>query len=97
MNQPVKSYSIQFIVDGASESISFDLSLQPVIDDFRGSLPQQLLNVGASSTFTGPLAGVTGALVGTTVTLTFASAPPEFDGSNNRIVYTATMTVSFEV
>lgn len=96
MNQPVKTYSFNFVVDGTSESLTVDLSLLPVNEDFKGSVPVAILNVSASSTFTGSLTGVTAVLSGTTVTLTFSSAPPEFDGSSNRVVYTASLMLTFE-
>ena len=94
MIQPVKSYTVQFVADGTSTALAMDLSLQPVYEKFRGSLPTAVIGVAATSTFTGPLT-VTPSLSGTILTLTFSVAPPEFDNSSNHIVYTLTFTLVF--
>jgi hypothetical protein len=92
--QPIKSYSVQFVADGTSEAMVIDLSLQPVLEDFKGSLPTAVLNVVATSVFTGPLT-VTPGLLGQQLNLTFAEALPEFDGSSNRVIYTVTFQLVF--
>jgi hypothetical protein len=92
--QPVKSYNFAFVADGTSTSLTLDLSVLPVLEDFRGAVIESVLAPAATSTFTGALV-VTAAVVGTVLTLTFSVAPPEFDGSNNRITYTASFTLAF--
>jgi hypothetical protein len=90
--KPVKSYSLSFTSDGTSLAASFDLSLLPISEDFRGSLPNAVLvpaitNLG--------IVTFTTSLVGTIVTFTFSAALPEFDLSSNLILYVATFLLAF--
>jgi len=92
---PTKSYSVSFVSDGASTVLPIDCSILPIGDDFRGGLPNAVLAPKVTSVFTGDLSGVSAALVGTTVTFTFMSAPPAVDGSAKQIEYTATFILEF--
>jgi hypothetical protein len=91
--KPTKSLSLTFVSDGTSLEASFDLAKQPLQQDFNGSLPDavltpQITNLPVGVTFTT-------VLVGTTVSFTFSGALPEFDGSNNTILYVATFLLTF--
>jgi hypothetical protein len=90
--RPVKSYSLTFVADGASTTASFDLSLLPVAEDFKGALPQAVLNPVITNL---GVINFTTVLVGTTVTFTFSAAPPELDNTNNLILYVATFLLAF--
>jgi hypothetical protein len=90
-----KPYSFTFVADGLSTSLSVDVSLLPFGDNFAGIKPSAVLSPLVSSTFTGPLSGVTAAVQGTTVTFTFSTPPPAVDGSSNIIEYTATFVLQF--
>jgi hypothetical protein len=95
MLTPVKQYTVNFTSDGIATVISFDASLVPISEDFRGNVPTGLLLpivLGAGNV---PIAGVTAELVGTTITLTFPNAPPQYDVNNNLIVYVATFYLQF--
>ena len=95
MITPVKSYSVNFIADGLSNSVAIDCSLTPVNEDFRGNAPQAVLLPVVSSVFTGVFTGVTAALVGHVVTLTFGTIPPKLDGSGNLVVYSGTFLLQY--
>jgi hypothetical protein len=92
---PTKAYSVTFTSDGLSTNLAVDCSLAPISQDFTGALPNAVLAPAVTSAFTGPLSGVSAALVGTTVTFTFTSAPPRVDGSSNVIEYTASFVLQF--
>ncbi|HVI10209.1 MAG TPA: hypothetical protein VND65_18105 [Candidatus Binatia bacterium] len=92
---PTKAYSVTFISDGLSTNLAIDCSLAPISQDFTGAQPSAVLAPAVTSTFTGPLSGVSATLSGTTVTFTFGSAPPRVDGSSNVIEYTATFVLEF--
>jgi hypothetical protein len=91
----LKSYELEFIADGSSTTFVFDCSLTPINENFTGNLPLAILDPSVESTFTGTLSNVTAALVGTTVTFTFATPPPKFDNSSNLVVYTASFSLQF--
>jgi hypothetical protein len=94
MNQPVKQYAIPFVCDGVSTTVSFDLSLLPAADKFRGALPQAVLTPVVTSVPSVSVPTVTAAVVGTTVTLTFLTAPQQLSGGI-LVVYTATFLIAF--
>lgn len=89
---PIKSATFEFISDNVSMAISVDLSLPHYGLDLRGANPLAPLLPTVSSTFTGSLTA-TAALVGTILTLTFSAPPPQFDGSNNLVQYTASVVL----
>lgn len=91
-----KSYSQQFISDGIATELSFDMSLTPIKEDFRGNLPTgpNAILLASVSGPAGPVAGATFELVGTTVMITFPTAPPQlYNGST--ALYTASWTLQF--
>jgi hypothetical protein len=99
----LQSFSSQFSSDGITEVYSFDLSLAPFNVDFRGNLPVGLANVIVQSSQINPstnlpigiLSGVTATLAGTTVTLTFPTAPIEFDATANLVLYNLTFILQY--
>jgi hypothetical protein len=90
--RPVKSYSLTFVADGASTAASFDLSLLPVAEDFKGAGALSVLNPAITNL---GIITFTTTIVGTIVTFTFSAAPPELDNTNNLILYVATFLLAF--
>ena len=95
MITPVKSYSLQFVADGISESLVVDASLTPINENFNGAQPIAILVPVVTSAFTGALSGVTASIQGTIITFTFSTAPARLDNSSNLIVYTATFLLQY--
>jgi hypothetical protein len=67
------------VADGASTAASFDLSLLPVAEDFKGAGALSVLNPAITNL------GI----------FTFSAAPPELDNTNNLILYVATFLLAF--
>jgi hypothetical protein len=97
MITPVQLFSFTFISDGTALSITVDVSLAPFNQDFAGNLPEAVLEPTASSLATGPLSGLTASVNGTEVTITFPEPPPQYDGSENLIVYSATFLLEYGI
>lgn len=96
MLTPVKQYNVSFVSDGQSTSIEIDLSVIPVEETFAGNQPTGVF--GQTVIGNGQLVqGVQASLDGTTVTLSFPQPPPQFDASNNLIVYNATFYLQYGV
>lgn len=95
MITPAKSYSFQFTSDGTSTVLVLDVSLLPIADEFKGSVPVGVVLPVVTSTYTGAISGVTAQVAGTVVTFTFVSAPAKTDNNSNLIVYTATFVLQF--
>jgi hypothetical protein len=95
LNAPVKSYSVNFVADGASNTLAVDLGLTPINEELNGAAPIGVLAPVVTSTFSGPIAGVTAAIQGSVVTFTFPTAPAKFDLSSNLVVYTATFLIQY--
>lgn len=94
MLNPVKTVSFQFISDGISTAMTMDLSVQPIGFNFSGALPSALLNPQVLVGLT-PVAGVTAALVGTKVTLTFTTVLASHDSNAMLIVYSFSGLLEF--
>jgi hypothetical protein len=92
---PVKQYSVSFTSDGIATEITFDASLVPINENFRGNIPTGLLLPVVGPAGGAPISGVTADLEGTTITLTFVTAPPQYDENNNLIIYVATFYLQF--
>lgn len=93
MYMPVQQYEFEFVSDNVSLALVYDLSLAPVAANFAGTPPQGLLNVTVTNTQAVTMPNFTAAIVGSVLTLTFASALPEFDVNSLRVVYTAEFLV----
>jgi hypothetical protein len=90
---PVKQYSLEFISDGIANVLTFDMSLIPISEDFRGNLPTGLI-LGSVSGPAGPITGVTFELTGQVVTITLPTAPLQLYNGVTAI-YTATWYLEF--
>lgn len=95
MNNPAKQYSVSFVSDETSTDVSFDCSVAPISEDFRGKMPAGVLLPAISSVASGPVSNVVAVLEGTTVTLSFANPLPRADGNGNLIVYTASFYLQY--
>lgn len=96
MIQPTQSVSFNFVADGESTVLSLDLSLLPTSINFRGSVPTAVLKPSITSTGTDvSIPTATYQLNGTTLVVTFATAPPEFDETTALIIYTLTFLLAF--
>jgi len=94
MLNPVKQYTFLFTADGESTSLSIDVSLIPLEEQFAGNAPTAVLSpqvVGNGQI----VQGVQASLNGTIVTITFSDAPLQFDQNNNLILYTATFYLQY--
>lgn len=92
---PVKQYQFNFVSDGISTSLAVDASLTPINENFEGAQPIAVLQPAITSFPTGGIQGVTAALVGTTITLTFPALQAT-DNNGNLILYTATFYLQYE-
>lgn len=94
MLNPAKLYSLPFTSDGIATSMSFDMSLTPINENFRGNLPNALILGQVKDPGGNVLSGVTFNLAGTTITISFNVAPPQlYNGST--ALYTASWYLQF--
>jgi hypothetical protein len=88
--------SVGFSSDGVATALVIDLSLAPPALDFRGNSIQNIRNVAVTAT-----GGVTvpsftvGSPAGSSVTVTFSSAPPETDTGGNTVLYTLAFLLTY--
>jgi hypothetical protein len=93
MLTPVKQVSVPFTSDGTSTLLALVLSAPPIGLDLTAKLPVGVLSPYVSGG-TMP-AQATAALVGETVTLSFAAPLPQYDSNGVLIMYTVTFLVQF--
>jgi len=95
----VKTYTLDFISDGIATVLDFDCSLAPISEDFRGNIPTAILLPNGQGSITASGGAIvptfTAAIAGTSVELTFASAPPQYDSNDNLVYYTFTFALEF--
>jgi hypothetical protein len=92
MLSPVLQQSLTFVSDGTSQALTVDLSLIPFSLPLRGAGPLAILTPSVSSVL-GPGPMVTAAIVGSTVTFTFAAALAELN-AGALLVYTLQFIVA---
>jgi hypothetical protein len=92
-----KQVTVNFASDGEATALVLDLSLTPQSLDFRGNSISAIRNaaVTASGGVEVPAFSV-GEPVGTSVTLTFSSAPPAVDNGGNTVLYTLAFLLIYQ-
>lgn len=95
MLNPVQKYSISFTSDGIATVLAFDASVAPISQDFTGNLPSAVLLPAITATGGAEIPDYVVALTGTTITVTFASAPPQLDVNSQLVIYTLTFYLQY--
>lgn len=97
MNTAVKQVTFEFISDNVSTAMVQNLTLPPVSADFTGSPVLSVFDLTVTNAQSVTVPASTAAITAAGVlTITFASAPLQFDTSMATVIYTATFFISIQ-
>jgi hypothetical protein len=86
--QAAEKIQFSFVSDGVATAFVFDLTQPPNRLSFAGKLPSGVRAPVVSNTQAVANPTATATLAGSTVTVTFATPPPQLDGNSLAVTYT---------
>ena len=96
MLNPIGQYELGFTSDGIATALVFDCSLVPLSIDFAGNIPSAVMLPVITTNNAGvTIPTYTAALNGTSVTVTFQSAPPQLDVNGKLVIYNLSFVLQF--